>query len=68
MNIKKKYITDDKMNPVAVIIDYKDWQDIKYLMKNNNEFPTMDLKKYNNTIEIPLDPLQFQNDIRSEWG
>ncbi len=32
--IKKQFVTDEEMNPVAVLIDYRDWQKIEELLKN----------------------------------
>lgn len=28
-NFKKKIVTDEAMRPVAVLIDYEDWQEIE---------------------------------------
>ena len=32
--IKKQFVTDEAMHPVAVLIDYQDWQKIEQLLKN----------------------------------
>lgn len=32
--IKKQFVTDEAMRPVAVLIDYQDWQKIEELLKN----------------------------------
>ena len=31
--IKKKLVTDEAMRPVAVLIDYEDWQKIEQLLE-----------------------------------
>jgi hypothetical protein len=31
--LKKKNVTDEAMRPVAVLIDYQDWQKIEQILK-----------------------------------
>jgi hypothetical protein len=66
--IKKQIVTDESMQPVAVIIDYADWQNIEALLQNlpaPNE--VQDLSSFAGTISLPVDPLAYQQQIRDEW-
>ncbi len=43
--LKKKIVTDEAMRPVAVLIDYQDWQQIeKILSRWVEKFTTMSLR------------------------
>ncbi len=35
--IKKQFVTDENLKPVAVIIDYQDWQKIEALLQEKEE-------------------------------
>ena len=67
--VKKQIVTDEVMRPVAVLIDYQDWQKIEKLLENyewsgKEEF---DISKYAGVIELEKDPLEYQKEIRGEW-
>ncbi len=67
--VKKQIVTDEVMRPVAVLIDYQDWQKIEKLLENyewsgKEEF---DISKYAGAIELEKDPLEYQKEIRGEW-
>ena len=69
LNVKKQIVTDEAMRPVAVLIDYKDWQKIEKLLENSEwsgkeEF---DIAKYAGAIKLGKDPLEYQQEIRGEW-
>jgi hypothetical protein len=67
-HIKKQIITDESMKPIAVIIDYNDWQNIEALLQTLPETSeTTDLSSFAGTISLSLDPLAYQQQIRSEW-
>jgi hypothetical protein len=67
-HIKKQIITDESMKPIAVIIDYNDWQNIEALLQTPPETSeTTDLSSFAGTISLSLDPLAYQQQIRSEW-
>ncbi len=67
--VKKQIVTDETMRPVAVLIDYQDWQKIEKLLENSElsgkeEF---DIAKYAGAIKLGKDPLEYQQEIRGEW-
>jgi hypothetical protein len=67
-SIKKQIVTDESMQPVAVIIDYADWQNIEALLQNLPEpGEVKDLSSFAGTISLPIDPLAYQQQIRDEW-
>lgn len=69
-NFKKKIVTDETMRPVAVLIDYEDWQEIEKLLaiaQLKTEEQKVDLAKYAGSIKLSIDPLEYQQQIRDEW-
>ncbi len=69
-NFKKKIVTDETMRPVAVLIDYEDWQEIEKLLavcELKVEEQNVDLAEYAGTIKLSIDPLEYQQQIRDEW-
>lgn len=62
---KKKIVTDEAMRPVAVLIDYQDWQQIEQLLENYQG--QEDINQYAGTIKLTEDPLDYQQQIRDEW-
>ncbi len=70
LTFNKKLVTDEAMRPVAVLIDYQDWQRIEeilnaYQAQRKDEF---NLNKYAGVIKLNQDPLQYQQQIRDEWS
>jgi hypothetical protein len=66
--IKKQIVTDESMQPVAVIIDYNDWQNIEAILKSTPEPAQLtDLSSFAGSISLPIDPLTYQQQIRDEW-
>ncbi|BAZ27540.1 hypothetical protein NIES4073_84630 [Kalymmatonema gypsitolerans NIES-4073] len=68
--VNKKIVTDEAMRPVAVLIDYQDWQRIEqileaYQAKQKEEF---NLNKYAGVIKVTQDSLEYQQQIRDEWS
>ncbi|MCL1474394.1 hypothetical protein [Argonema antarcticum] len=66
---RKKIVTDESMRPVAVLIDYEDWQKIEQLLEackvvQKEEF---NIAKYAGVIKLTEDPLKYQQRIRDEW-
>ncbi|NES00994.1 MAG: hypothetical protein F6J86_45760 [Symploca sp. SIO1B1] len=66
LDVKKQIVTDEAMRPVAVLIDYQDWQKIEKLLENfewsgKEEF---DIAKYAGAIKLGKDPLEYQQEIR----
>ena len=67
--LKKKIVTDEARRPVAVLIDYQDWQKIEqileaYQLQQKEEF---NLNNYAGVIKLTQDPLEYQQQIRDEW-
>ncbi|MEQ8971591.1 MAG: hypothetical protein RIE73_14500 [Coleofasciculus sp. C1-SOL-03] len=69
LSFKKKIVTDEAMRPVAVLIDYQDWQKIEqlleaYQLQQKQEF---NLNQYAGVIQLTQDPLEYQQQMRDEW-
>ena len=66
---KKKIVTDEAMRPVAVLIDYQDWQRIEHLLEayQANQKEEFNLTTYAGVIKLTEDPLQYQQKVRDEW-
>ncbi|WP_235181620.1 hypothetical protein ACF3DV_05765 [Chlorogloeopsis fritschii PCC 9212] len=63
-------MTDEAMRPVAVLIDYQDWQKIEQILKayELQQQVNFDLNKYAGVIKLIQDPLEYQQNIRDEWS
>lgn len=67
--IRKQIVTDEAMRPVAVLIDYEDWQAIEQILKNYQQQDTTSaLANYAGVIQLTVDPLDYQQQIRDEWS
>ena len=63
--IKKKIVTDESMRPVAVLIDYQDWQAIeKILEEHQQQATTSELEQYAGVLQLTVDPLEYQQQTR----
>lgn len=67
MNIKKKILTDENNEPIAVQIDYKDWLECEKLLHLKSA-KMVDLSEFAGAIPLKIDPLEFQKKIRDEWN
>ncbi len=67
MNIRKKILTDENNEPVAVQIDYKDWLECERIL-NLKSSQIVDLSEFSGKISLTEDPLEFQKKIRDEWN
>ncbi|MEG4506247.1 hypothetical protein QUA81_21620 [Microcoleus sp. F6_B4] len=67
--VRKKLVTDEAMRPVAVLIDYEDWQKIEQLLETLiiQKKEKSNLAKYAGVIKLTQDPLEYQRQIREEW-
>jgi hypothetical protein len=73
--IKKQIVTDEAFNPVAVIINYQDWQRIEALLQQydrevspkNGVGSSEALGAYAGSIKLTLDPLEYQREARNAW-
>jgi hypothetical protein len=67
--IKKQIVTDESMRPVAVLIDYQDWQAIEKILESYQQQDTATaLADYAGVIQLTVDPLDYQQQIRDEWA
>ncbi len=67
--IRKKIVTDEAQQPVAVQIDYNDWLKIdRSLNLRDEEVGSTDLSRYNGVISLTEDPLAYQARVRNEWA
>lgn len=67
--IKKQIVTDESMRPVAVLIDYQDWQTIEKILESyQQQDTTTALADYAGVIQLTVDPLDYQQQIRDEWA
>jgi hypothetical protein len=69
LTLKKKIVTDEAMRPVAVLIDYQDWQQIEKILEayQLQQKEELNLNKYAGVIKLNQDPLEYQQQIRDEW-
>jgi PHD/YefM family antitoxin component YafN of YafNO toxin-antitoxin module len=69
LHFKKQIVTDESMRPVAVLIDYQDWQKIEELLEayELQEKEKENLSKYAGVINLTVDPLEYQQQVRDEW-
>ncbi len=73
--LKKQIVTDEAMKPVAVIIDYQDWQQIETVLQKywqeqnaaNSPDVSAALASYAGSITLTLDPLEYQQEERNAW-
>ncbi|BAZ10463.1 hypothetical protein NIES4071_22790 [Calothrix sp. NIES-4071] len=68
--IPKKIVTDEAMRPVAVLIDYQDWQRIEQILNayQSDEQTSVDLNRYAGSINLSQEPLEYQHQSRDEWS
>jgi len=67
--IKKQIVTDGSMRPVAVLIDYQDWQAIEKILETfQPQDAVSELAAYAGTIQLTVDPLEYQQQMRDEWS
>lgn len=58
------------MHPIAVLIDYQDWQKIEQLLESYYSQAQQEenaLSQFAGSIQLTEDPLQYQQRVRSEW-
>lgn len=68
IHLKKKIVTDESMRPVAVLIDYEDWQKIEQILENYQTEESSDLNRFAGVLrQDGEDFLEFQRRIRGEW-
>ncbi len=73
--IKKKIVTDEERNPVAVQIDYEDWLEIERLLEEVRKAEESEIGKsrFKDLLEKTRgtwrhgDGLEYQVRLREEW-
>ncbi|BAY28831.1 hypothetical protein NIES2107_06630 [Nostoc carneum NIES-2107] len=62
-------MTDEAMRPVAVLIDYQDWQEIEKILEayQSQQKQEFNLNQYAGVIQLNQDPLEYQQQIRDKW-
>lgn len=66
--IRKKIVTDEAQQPIAVQIDYADWLKIERSLNLPQEDEVTDLSRYYGVVSLTEDPLAYQARVRSEWS
>ena len=66
--IRKKIVTDEAQQPIAVQIDYADWLKIERSLNLPQEEEVTDLSCYNGVISLTEEPLAYQARVRNEWS
>lgn len=68
-SFKKKIVTDEAMNPVAVLIDYQDWEKIEQIVEayQTQEQIGTEPNKFAGIIQLTEDPLEYQQRLRNAW-
>jgi hypothetical protein len=67
-DIRPKIITDQDQHPVAVQLDYAEWLRIARLLNlGPNSKPPTDLSRHVGKLAWPVDGLEYQRQVRSEW-
>lgn len=68
IHIKRQIVTDESMQPVAVLIDYADWEKIERLLgEKTADISNGTLEQYGGCLELKEDPLEYQHRVRREW-
>ena len=68
LNIRKRIETDEADSPIAVQIDYEDWQRIEQALNlRSADKPPTDLARHIGKLHWPMDGLAYQQQVRSEW-
>jgi len=69
VKIEKRFLTDENLRPIAVVIDYETWREIERKLGDGwPEKPGADLTPFIGTLKSwPEDPVEYQRRIRDEW-
>lgn len=67
--IRKKILTDEARQPIAVQIDYADWLRIERMLNLRSERGKIsDLSRYAGVISLTEEPLNYQAGVRDEFN
>lgn len=68
LNVHKRIVTDEANQPVAVLIDYEDWQRIEATLNDRETSKaTPDLSRFVGTVQWGEDAVTYQRRVREEW-
>lgn len=67
--IRKRIVTDENNQPVAVQIDYADWLELEKIITSRKAWPASagDLNSLRGTLKFSGDAVELQRQWRSEW-
>jgi hypothetical protein len=65
--IRKKIVTNEAKQPIAVQIDYTDWLKIERSLNLPQDDELTDLSRYSGVISLTEEPLAYQARVRNEW-
>jgi PHD/YefM family antitoxin component YafN of YafNO toxin-antitoxin module len=69
LNIRRKIVTDETKRPVAVLIDYEDWEKIeKLLQEQESRASSPSIERFAGVLRLTEEPLAYQHRVRQEWG
>ena len=67
--IRKKIVTDEAQQPVAVQIDYADWLRIERMLNlRSGRVKRSDLSRYAGVISLTEEPLSYQARVRGKFN
>ena len=67
-DIRKRIVTDEHNQPVAVQIDYEDWLEIeRRLGAAENGGAPASIDRFSGVLRLSEDPLEYQRRTRGEW-
>ena len=69
IHIQKHFVTDEHNRPIAVQVRYEDWLEIEKLLDTQEEpGATTDIMRHAGVLTLTQDPLEYQQEVRGEWG
>ena len=66
--IRKKIITDEGKQPIAVQIEYANWLRTERSLNLTQEIEVTSLSRYSGAISLTGEPLAYQARVRNEWS
>jgi len=73
LSVSKKIVTDEAGTPVAVQIDYEDWQEIETMLQGQPSAPADEDDGFEQALAASRntwtagDGLEYQRRLRSDW-
>jgi len=66
--IRKRIVTDEARQPIAVQIGYGDWLKIERSLNLLDENEATDLSRFCGVISLTEEPLGYQARVRNDWS